>query len=565
MATSTEEDTKPSPIVVSPSQHFEGNDGPWSTFDLRVGTPEQYVRALVSTASPETIVVLSSYGCSQDVFHPVPVPASCAVSRGMMFNASASKTWQDQGNYSINHDGSGLEANLGYSQIMDFGLDTLGLGLVAGANGPTLQNQTLSGVVYPSPFYLGTFGLNSEPVNLTNLGNSSTPSYLTTLKKQKLIPSLSWSYTAGAIYRLKQVHGQLILGGYDDSRFVPNSVSFTMADDTTRDLVVALQSISYTGSTQASLLDSPINIYIDSTDPFLWLPESACKHFESVFGLTLDNSTGMYLLSDTHHSELQASGAEVAFHLSDVLSGGASMTIILPYAAFDLQAGPPLLGNSSSYYFPLKRAANESQFTLGRTFLQEAYLTADYERKRFNLSQCSWIEGATQHVVAITSVEDEVSLNTSSPSTLPSATPPPETNATRAILGTSAIVGIVVGVLASIAIIFGAFCLFRRRKQTSTRGTGQSPEGVPPPSGPPGAEELPELKWPEDHDQEKLLQANLHAHELAGSAVAQVYELSGSDVRRAELDSSALSRPRKRTLDSPLMHPSATQAVYSSI
>jgi len=43
----------------------------------------------------------------------------------------------------------------------------------------------------------------------------------------------------------------------------------------------------------------------------------------------------------------------------------------LPYAAFDLVADYPLVIDSSRY-FPLMRAANESQYTLGRTFLQEA-------------------------------------------------------------------------------------------------------------------------------------------------------------------------------------------------
>ncbi|KAH8892708.1 acid protease, partial [Thozetella sp. PMI_491] len=451
MALSTRENTLiPAPIVVPPSQHFEGNDGPWSTFNLRVGTPEQYVRALVSTASPQTIVVLSSLGCSPDVFKPAAVPGNCAVSRGMMFNESASTTWYGQGIYALNHDGLGFEANLGYSQNMQFGLDTLGLGLVAGGNGPTLYNQTVAGVAYPSPFYLGIFGLNIEPVNLTSLGNSSTPSYLTSLKGQNMIPSISWSYTAGARYRLKQVHGQLILGGYDDSRFVSNSVSFTMADDTTRDLVVGLQSISYTGSTQASLLDAPINIFIDSTDPFIWLPESACERFESAFGLTIENKTGLYLVNDTHHLQLKSSGAEVVFQLADGLSGGASITVVLPYAAFDLQAGPPLVGNSSSYFFPLKRAANESQYTLGRTFLQEAYLTADYEHRRFNVSQCSWIEGTSQHVVAIPPLGDGLGSNTT-PSASPSVSSSQAPNASQANLSAGAIAGIAIGAAAALA------------------------------------------------------------------------------------------------------------------
>lgn len=172
---------------------------------------------------------------------------------------------------------------------------------------------------------------------------------------------------------LKKVYGQLILSGYDASRFTTNPVSFTLAGDVTRDIVVAVQSISYSGSSQLSLLDSPINIFIDSTDPFLWLPPDVCDNFEMAFGLVHDNSTGLYLVNASHRSTLLASNAEVSFQLSDVLDGGDAVTIILPYRAFDLTAEYPIVKNSS-YYFPLKRAANESQYTLGRTFLQEAYV-----------------------------------------------------------------------------------------------------------------------------------------------------------------------------------------------
>lgn len=225
------------------------------------------------------------------------------------------------------------------------------------------------------------------------MGNFSSPSYFTTLKDQGTIPSLSWSYTAGAKYRelhcpkgtpaaepslichldlgLKQVYGQLIFSGYDTSRFTANSVSFSMADDITRDLVLYLQSISYSGSTSSTLLSEPILIFIDSTDPNLWLPESVCDAFEDAFDLTLDSENDLYLVNDTHNTELLNSNAQVTFRLSDVSSGGDAVTITLPYDAFALTAKAPLVDNSS-YYFPLKRAANSTQYTLGRAFLQEA-------------------------------------------------------------------------------------------------------------------------------------------------------------------------------------------------
>lgn len=170
---------------------------------------------------------------------------------------------------------------------------------------------------------------------------------------------------------LKEVYGQLIFSGYDTSRFTENSVTFTMADDITRDLVVALQTITYVGTEQTTLLSDPINIMIDSTDPNIWLPDSAVNAFESAFGLEIDNTTGLYLINDTHRESLRTTDAHVSFRLSDVLEGGATVSIDLPFDAFDLQAEYPLVENTT-YYFPLKRASDSTQYTLGRTFLQEA-------------------------------------------------------------------------------------------------------------------------------------------------------------------------------------------------
>lgn len=170
------------------------------------------------------------------------------------------------------------------------------------------------------------------------------------------------------------MYGQLIFSGYDRSRFRENPVSFSMAEDLTRDLVVGLQSISFSGSKSANLLSKPIDIFIDSTDPNIWLPDDACDAFEEAFGLTLDTKSGLYLVNDSHRNTLLDSNAEVSFRLSDRKSGGETATVVLPYAAFDLVAKAPLV-EQTSHYFPLKRAKNAKQYTLGRVFLQEALVT----------------------------------------------------------------------------------------------------------------------------------------------------------------------------------------------
>ncbi|KAJ4251818.1 hypothetical protein NW762_011115 [Fusarium torreyae] len=129
-----------------------------------------------------------------------------------------------------------------------------------------------------------------------------------------------------------------------------------MANDATRDLVVALKAITYSGADEEQILTSPIHIYIDSTDPSIWLPDHAVDAFESAFGLTLDSSTGLYLVNGSHHTSLLASNAEVAFRLF--------------------------------------------------------FKKPDYERGVFNVSQCAWVEGLEEHIVTINSKDEDSDLNT---------------------------------------------------------------------------------------------------------------------------------------------------------
>lgn len=86
--------------------------------------------------------------------------------------------------------------------------------------------------------------------------------------------------------------------------------------------------------------------------------------------LQYDNTTELYLVNDTLHSQLLNQGANVTFTLTNV-TGQVLVDIVLPYQSFDLIANYPLVQNTTRY-FPLKRSQNNTQNTLGRTFLQEA-------------------------------------------------------------------------------------------------------------------------------------------------------------------------------------------------
>ncbi|KAH8817303.1 aspartic peptidase domain-containing protein [Xylogone sp. PMI_703] len=386
-----------SPVVFPPSQNWDGDDGPWSSFALRLGNPAQVVRVLPATAGTFTTVVLP-LGCNT-----TSNPIACAEARGKLFDPTQSKTWQDKGPF-----GLGVENNLGYSPVAgEFGIDSEGF-TVATLPNLTYPNQIIAGIAV-NDFYVGTFGLGTQPTNFSTFEDTH-PSFFTSLRNNNNTPSYTWSYTAGAQYQLTGVLGTLVFGGYDSSLFIPNNLSIPMSPDVSRDLVVGVQGITLSSNTSAAttnlLPSGGIFSFVDSTLPYIWLPLDACQAFERAFGLTWNETHELYLVNDTLRTSLQNRNLSVTFTLGVGTSDGETVDITLPYAAFDKTATPPLVPSTTGY-FPLKRAANATQYTLGRTFLQEAYLIADYERNNFSLSQCQFIPGAKQNIVTIRSLADE--------------------------------------------------------------------------------------------------------------------------------------------------------------
>ena len=186
-----------------------------------------------------------------------------------------------------------------------------------------------------------------------------------------MFPGLSCGIASLSAPGLKRVSASLTLGGYDASRFVASNIIFGFAGDNSRDLVVGIQSISVIGSSH-ELLRTPILAFVDSTIPHIWLPVEACRAFEEAFGISWDPSSDLYLVNETTHQGLLAQNASLSFRVGTNTVTSEVVDIVLPYASFDLQVLDtyPNVTNSTRY-FPLRRAANDTQYTLGRTFLQE--------------------------------------------------------------------------------------------------------------------------------------------------------------------------------------------------
>ena len=130
-------------------------------------------------------------GCSDET------TPNCVQSRGGVFNYNQSSTWKQKGFYAL-----GLEANLGYNVSDEgslYGLETLGLGFSSTTSALTLDSQIVAGFI-TEDYHVGMFGLGPQPTNFS-VYTDNDPSFLAIMKSKNLIPSLSWSYTAGAPYR----------------------------------------------------------------------------------------------------------------------------------------------------------------------------------------------------------------------------------------------------------------------------------------------------------------------------------------------------------------------------
>lgn len=216
-------------------------------------------------------------------------------------------------------------------------------------------------------------------------------------------------------------------------------------------LEAGLQSITASGTLDGdvTLLSSNITVAIDSALPYLYLPKASCSIFERAFGLTLDPTLNLYQPNTTAHGALRKSNPSLNFEFgtstSDILN------ITLPYQAFDLQTTAPITQNGTNY-FPVRCTGDNSQFVLGRAFLQETYLLADYEMGNFSISQADF-SGKKATIVTINHADmPATSIDNSARGTKSSG------------LGTGAIAGIAVGASVAVILLLSILFFFCRKR-----------------------------------------------------------------------------------------------------
>jgi hypothetical protein len=202
-----------------------------------------------------------------------------------------------------------------------------------------------------------------------------------------------------------------------------------------------------TGTLSAAFGLPSLQLAMDTGVSQLWLPKVICDKLAESLGLTFDPSTELYLVNDTIRSKLLDLAPEFTFTLAANATSSDTVNIVLPYAAFDLAVGQPFY-NTSRRYFPIRRAADEKLYVLGRTFLQEAYLVVDWERGNFSVSQAQH-KVVERDIVPIRSVSSEPSKHTG--------------------LTAGLVAGVVVAVVVVILIAAAAGYFYWRRKRARAK------------------------------------------------------------------------------------------------
>jgi hypothetical protein len=426
-----------------------------------VGNPGLNLRLLPSTSLPQTFVV-GPGGCppSFNIYTfrasgsgNESSPTTCSISRGGVFDShqdqSVTSTFLSDG-----EDAKKVYDLSKYQAFSNYGYNLSALMYQSNLSfefSPTIPpNYSLQIPIAEfndiSYTWLGLLGIDPRSSNYSKNDNFyvEQPSLLTSMKQKGLIPSISWAYTAGSYGREycfgiletynnsqtgSRTHGSLVFGGFDSKRFIPNKAKFRFYEDVENPHMVDLTQIDISGAISPGFTSSikpnitgPLRdtrfpratmVKIDSNQPYMYLPENVCKSiakaFQLQFNVTIYRDTvtdqnkvnRRFVIDNQTHKTLMDNEASITLWLASLTEPTQKVDITLSYESLALYNGFPL--GTGDRYLPIKTGTNNF-FSLGRAFLQEAYLISDYERREFAISQIDWnnAQAGNKTLIAIT-------------------------------------------------------------------------------------------------------------------------------------------------------------------
>jgi hypothetical protein len=238
---------------------------------------------------------------------------------------------------------------------------------------------------------------------------------------------------------------------------------------------------------KGSIQQDPVSVGIDPCAPYLSIPRLACDAIAEYLPVTLDRGLGLYIwdVASPQYTKIVNSATALSFVFSS--SDFYNVTISVPFKHLNLTLTSPLTETEVSY-FPCN-PLSEPPYVLGRAFLQDAFISQNYERDngdgtfgRFYMAQAAGpnISG-TPTVLPISKPDLGIVVNGNSDwmatwdgywTPLSAEQASNHNNGTTSgkpqVLPSGAIAGIAVGVVVIVLLVIGLLTLFILKKQNKT-------------------------------------------------------------------------------------------------
>ncbi|KAJ5438742.1 uncharacterized protein N7458_009740 [Penicillium daleae] len=467
-----------SPWAMTWSDSTFGFDGPWHAVTIGIGTNDTEL-AMYPGASWQSYVLLNTL-CDNTT-----ISSYCYGDHAGLFNPSSSATWNNK------------SIALPLTSRDVGGMSTTNSNFIAIEQG----YQTYpSGNLYP--LEAGLLALGAHDINQTfseDYGPSVNGTFVTSwLYEHGVTPSYSYGMHIGS--PMFKIPGSLYLGGYDKNRVIGD---ITTQPIDSGELPIELLDIgigvvnggsvwgapNITGlmAKSNSSLSSGMNVAIDATNPYIYLPRSTCDAIAANLPVSYRSDLGLYTwdTNNENYTKIITSPSYLAFNFVKNDINTKNITIKVPFALLNLTLSAPLV-NQDTPYFPLM--PTDSNPVLGRAFLQAAFYGVHWSQKYWFLSQApgpddnfiknvvnidpttttitgtenSWEETWASYWTALPS---NVVINNSN-----SSSPSPNSSVSTS-LSTGAKAGIGIGCAFAAIAIIGMIAWFWRRRQQKARPT----------------------------------------------------------------------------------------------
>lgn len=140
------------------------------------------------------------------------------------------------------------------------------------------------------------------------------------------------------------------------------------------DLILIGSAVTSHGTETSLVKSARLPAILDTTDPFLELPDDICFQIAQELGLSYDEPRNLFLMGDETLARLRLRQPALRITLGargqDSPDYDESITVTLPFGAFDHFLRFP---DKTERYFPI-RISHGADVVLGRTLFQETYV-----------------------------------------------------------------------------------------------------------------------------------------------------------------------------------------------